>query len=401
MPTLTSTRILKKTLSAYRVLFPFINKFNSDFTSEELVLGQTAIAHIRSLPTAANYDPTTGYANGATSARTLLTDLPLTVDSHKHVPVYLDHIDAISDEKESLPGALEDQAYVLGKTMVDSILAKATSSNLSYGITAATADSDLDVIEQITSDMNTNQAAPRGRIGLVNSAVAQALALDNRIASKDYYGQLTGPGGLRMFTGVGGFEAIYEYPGLMANNRAAGTFTADAGADVLTKVAHGYSTGDRVQVSNAGGGLPAGLVAATSYYAIRLNADTFKLASSATNASNGTAIDITTAGTGLQSVVGAENVSGVFFNAEAIALYTGLPKQSHEAAAKMGIPQTVKFETLADPINGFALAHLCWMQTGTVDLYSTVTALWGSAVGRQGGAAGALTDRSAIILRSL
>ena len=399
MPTLTSTRILQKTLKAYRTLFPFINKFNTDFTSEQLVLGQTAIAHIRSLPTAANYDATTGYANGATSARTLLTDLPLVVDSHKHVPVYLDHVDAISDEKDSLTGTLEDQAYVLGKTMIDSVTAKATSGNLSYSTTAATADSDLDVIEALTTQLNGNGAAPRGRIGIVNSAVAQALALDTRIASKDYYGQLTGAGGLRMFTGIGGFEAIYEYPGLSANNRTTATFTA-ATTDIVTATAHGYVTGDRVRLTNSGGALPAGLAAATDYYVIRLTADTFKLAASDALATAGTAVDITGTGTGTHSIVGYENVTGLFFNSEAIALYTGLPKQSHDIAAAMGIPQTVKMETLPDPINGFALAHLCWMQTGTVDLYSTVSALWGSAMGRQAGAANALTDRSAVLLRS-
>jgi len=399
MPTLTSTLILKKTLKAYRTLFPFINKFNSDFTSEQLVLGQTAIAHIRSLPTVANYDATTGYANGATSARTLLTDLPIVVDSHKHVPVYLDHVDAISDEKESFPGTLEDQAYVLGKTMVDSITAKATTANFSYGTTAATADSDLDVIEAITTQLNGNGAAPRGRIGLVNSAVAQAIALDTRIGSKDYYGQLTGAGGLRMFTGVGGFEAIYEYPGLSSNNKATQTFTA-ATTDICTATAHGFTTGDRVRLTNSGGALPAGLAASTDYYVIKLTADTFKLATSDALATAGTAVDVTGTGTGTHSIVGYENVSGLFFNSEAIALYTGLPRQSHDTAAAMGIPQTVKMEALADPINGFALAHLCWMQTGTVDLYSTVTALWGSALGRQAGAAAALTDRSAVILRT-
>lgn len=400
MPTLTSTRILKKTLEAYRTLFPFINKFNTDFTTEQLMKGQTAIAHIRSLPTVADYDDTTGYANGAVSARTLLTDLPLTVDSHKHVPVYLDHINAISDEKDAFIGSLDDQAYQLGKAMIDSVLSKASSGNLSYSQTAATADSDLDVIEAITSQLNTNMAAPRGRIGLVSTAVAQALALDTRIASNQFYGQLTGAGGLRVFTGLGGFEAIYEYPGLPGNNTASGTFTAVAATDLITKVAHGYSTGDRVQLTNSGGALPAGLSAATTYYVIRVSADTFKLATSDTLATAGTAVDLTGAGTGTHSVAGYENVTGLFFNSEAIALYTGLPRQSHDIAAAMGIPQTVKMEVMKDPINGFALAHLCWMQPGTVDLYSTVSALWGSAVGRQGGAANALTDRSAVILRS-
>lgn len=400
MPTLTSTIILQNTLEAYRVLFPYLNKFNTDFTSENLMLGQTAIAHIRSLPTAADYDATTGYANGAVSARDQFTDLPLTVDSHKHVPVYLKHTDAIADAKNPFDSvALQDQAWVLGKAMIDSILAKVTSANLSNGTTAATADSDLDVIEAITSQMNTNMAAPRGRIGLVSTPVAQAIALDSRIGSKDYYGQLTGEGGLRMFKGVGGFEAIYEYPGLSANNRATQTFTA-ATTDICTATAHGYFTGDRVRLTNSGGALPAGLAAATDYYVIKLTADTFKLATTDALATAGTAVDVTGTGSGTHSIVGYENVSGLFFNSEAIALYTGIPSRSNDIAASLGIPMPSLFASKSDPINGFALAHIAWGNPATQNVYSTVSSLWGSAIGRQAGAANALTDRSAVILRT-
>lgn len=82
---------------------------------------------------------------------------------------------------------------------------------------------------------------------------------------------------------------------------SAGTFTA-AASDICTKVAHGMLTGLKVQVSNSGGALPGGLAAATDYYVIKLSADTFSLASSLVNAVAGTAINITDAGTGTQTV---------------------------------------------------------------------------------------------------
>lgn len=81
------------------------------------------------------------------------------------------------------------------------------------------------------------------------------------------------------------------------------TFTAAAATDLLTKVAHGLETGDGpINVSNAGGALPGGLAAATSYWVIRVAADTFKLATSLANAYAGTAIDITSDGTGTQTL---------------------------------------------------------------------------------------------------
>lgn len=400
MPTLTPTTILQRTLSAFGARAPMLRAMSVDFSADApLQLDQTVIAHVRQLPTIANYDGTTGYANGATSARTLLVDVPITVDSHKHVPVYLDHLDAIKDQKDAFFGSQDSMGYVLGKAMVDSVLAKATGANLSYSETYSTANSDLDAISAITTKLNENGAAPTGRVGIVNSAVAATLELDSRVQSKDYYGVLTGSSGLRVFRGLGGFDAIYEYPGMSLNNAATQTFTA-ATTDICTATAHGLETGDRVQVSNSGGGLPTGLSASTTYYVIKLSANTFSLATTDALATAGTAIDITGAGTGTHSIIGYENVTGIFFEPRAIALRAGIPAQSAEIAAAMGIPQTMAMNSLADPDSGFPLAFIRWMQPGTMDLYATITSIWGSSVGRQAGAAAAITDKAAVLLRS-
>lgn len=80
------------------------------------------------------------------------------------------------------------------------------------------------------------------------------------------------------------------------------TFTA-ADTDICTATAHGLQTGDGpIRLTNSGGALPAGLAAATDYYVIRLDADTFSLATSRANALAGTAIDITDAGTGTHTL---------------------------------------------------------------------------------------------------
>lgn len=71
-------------------------------------------------------------------------------------------------------------------------------------------------------------------------------------------------------------------------------FTADASTDFLTDAAHGLVNGDRVMVYNSGGALPAGLSANTVYFIVNKTNDTFQLALT----SGGSAIDLTTAGTG-------------------------------------------------------------------------------------------------------
>jgi hypothetical protein len=89
----------------------------------------------------------------------------------------------------------------------------------------------------------------------------------------------------------------------------AAEFVADAATDrLLFASAHGLTTGDGpFRATNTGGGLPAGIGAGTDYWAIVMDADEVKLATSYANALAGTAVDVTTAGTGTHSLAAAAN----------------------------------------------------------------------------------------------
>lgn len=67
--------------------------------------------------------------------------------------------------------------------------------------------------------------------------------------------------------------------------------------DTITEAAHGYSTGDSVDLATAGV-LPGGLAADTTYYVISVDVNTISLATTAANATAGSAIDITSAAGG-------------------------------------------------------------------------------------------------------
>ena len=75
--------------------------------------------------------------------------------------------------------------------------------------------------------------------------------------------------------------------------------TVDAGADTL-EINRPLSTGDLVKLS--GSDLPEPLVAGTSYYAIAVDDETVKLATSRALALAGTAIDLTDAGSGTMTL---------------------------------------------------------------------------------------------------
>lgn len=74
------------------------------------------------------------------------------------------------------------------------------------------------------------------------------------------------------------------------------TFNAldDIGSNQITYTGHLLQTGDAVVYSNGGGTDISGLTNGDTYYIIRVDGDTFKLASSSNNAESGTAISIST-----------------------------------------------------------------------------------------------------------
>lgn len=72
------------------------------------------------------------------------------------------------------------------------------------------------------------------------------------------------------------------------------TFTAATATDVLTATAHGMANGQKVRLSNAGGALPAGLLAGTDYYVVNAAANTFQVSTGV----GGAAATFTTDGTG-------------------------------------------------------------------------------------------------------
>jgi hypothetical protein len=117
------------------------------------------------------------------------------------------------------------------------------------------------------------------------------------------------------------------------------TFTADDTTDIITmtsttNVPSNILTGTRVQLTTTTT-LPAGLALATNYFVIKVTDSTFKLATSYANAIAGTAINITSTGTGTHTMsrilpryTNGAGVQAIFFNPAATALGAATPNLS-------------------------------------------------------------------------
>lgn len=231
--TLSTNKLVNDVIDAFRVNFPMFSNMATDFATGEAVFNQQVIARVAKIPTAADYDATTGYKNGAQSANDIVEDVAVTLDQHKHIPIKIDFIDQISTQRNLYDEAIRNIGYAMGKTFLDYILSKAVAANFSEVTTASIGNTSRDTLGNVRKKMNIKGAAPFGRFGIVNSDFFEKLEGDARIASSDYYGQRTGENAYGILRNISGFSAIYEYPSLPANSENLSAIFADPRAFVL------------------------------------------------------------------------------------------------------------------------------------------------------------------------
>lgn len=82
---------------------------------------------------------------------------------------------------------------------------------------------------------------------------------------------------------------------LPSNNTFSGGQDTDVSltADSISETSHGFTTGLRVLMATSSGTAPTGLTTGTTYFVIKIDDNSYKLATTANNAAAGTAVDIT------------------------------------------------------------------------------------------------------------
>jgi len=158
------------------------------------------------------------------------------------------------------------------------------------------------------------------------------------------------------------------YPGKKTAAPVYKTFTADSSTDFLTSNAHGYTNGTQVFV---GGNLPAPLVSNKIYYVIGATTNTFQLALTI----GGSAIDLTTSGSGILSVFANDPFQGIdeVFDKDIPHSNTAWVRLECPSGSEIGIPD---FDTKTSPPVGFTAIVDCQMG----DIYDNTGAITSSDV---------------------
>jgi hypothetical protein len=224
--TLTVAEIMNDILQAFKTRVPALNFFAHDYSSDSVMLNQQIIAHLPVVPTAYDHVAASGYSNNAQSARSLLTDVPITIDGWKDVPIKIAVTDASQDRNKNYLKTIGNAGYVLGKAVADFALTKAVAANFSEETVETISNTTRDTLGKVRVAMNGKKAGTP-RYMLTNSDFFNALDNDARIASRDYYGQETGADPFGRLRNVSGFAEIVEYPDFPDNSEDLNAFAFD------------------------------------------------------------------------------------------------------------------------------------------------------------------------------
>ena len=126
-------------------------------------------------------------------------------------------------------------------------------------------------------------------------------------------------------------------------------------ADTITITNHRFLTGSRVTYTNGGGGNITGLTNDTVYFVIKVDHNTIKLATNASNSNSGTAINITGTGTGTTHTLSVA-FDGV--NTKFVATYGSGTKAQMTRAAQLFISHNGVIQRPHDsttPSNGYGI----------------------------------------------
>ena len=137
-----------------------------------------------------------------------------------------------------------------------------------------------------------------------------------------------------------------------------GSSDVNVSADTITAREHRFVTGQRVTYGNGGGTAPTGLSNGAVYYIIVEDRHTFKLATNASNAVAGTAIDITAAGAGAAHTI---NVAFDSVNTKFKATHTNGTKadisQSGQLMVSVNGVLQQPHDNTTTPSTGYATDH--------------------------------------------
>ena len=244
----------------------------------------------------------------------------------------------------------------------------------------------------VTGDIVTYDAAGGTVItGLADATAYHVIRVDANTIKLASSGSNASSGTNIELTGTGNDAQIFTGT-ISSSSSTVATSNVSTTNDTLTITGHGFVTGDRITYSAGGGTLLAGLTDGSTYYAIREDANTLKLASTAANAAAGTQLDLTSTGNDSQTFSGPQPIkvptSSVSTSTNAVTMtahgyVTGdvVTYRANGGTAVAGLADATAYHVIRIDANTFKLAtsasnatagtNVSFTGTGNNDQYFT------------------------------
>jgi hypothetical protein len=133
------------------------------------------------------------------------------MDTWKDVVLKFQAADLVADRSTKYTKTVNSAAYVLGKALVDSVLAKCLAANLSHTTICTQANATAAKLRSFVAQLNSQGAGPF-YFGLVKSGFMTGLLSDTSIISGFYFNQRQQGTPIMELTNIQGFQSVSEYP---------------------------------------------------------------------------------------------------------------------------------------------------------------------------------------------
>ena len=177
-----------------------------------------------------------------------------------------------------LPATTSDSTYLPVSAATFTGGLNRQTININGNVFTEGVDFNANISSQTTAHSITNaiNTSVSSQTVTASSAGAVVTIRANTPGFKNYY----------LVSSTGTLAPGVGFPGGIASE-------IDIESDVFTKASHGFTTGMAILMANVSGTVPTGLVNGTTYYAIKVNENTYKLSATSTGAVAGLNLNIT------------------------------------------------------------------------------------------------------------
>jgi hypothetical protein len=133
--TIAGTLVTQRTLELLKFVFPPLTRFTTDFSDQPATFNQTIMTRIVTIPTVVTYSTATGWAD--VTAQT--TDVPVTINNHKGIPITFNENLLASTMRQLFNEFAEASAYALGKALVDDLYTRLTDASFTNNTVSTSA----------------------------------------------------------------------------------------------------------------------------------------------------------------------------------------------------------------------------------------------------------------------